>query len=186
MLLFWSIFFIFLIVLIGVLEIGSEIYAGVIASPYMGTPKKKIRRALNLASLKPGEHFYDLGSGDGRSLIMAAKEFQAKAIGFELWHFLYLWSKISIFLHHCSPRAKVYWKNFYEADISKADVVFCFLTPRAYLHLEEKFTRELKEGTRIVVYSSPLKFWEPQQVISFPDKSKLFLYIKGIGESKKK
>ena len=168
MLPFWFIFLISLVVFI--------------ASPYLGTPKDKIRRALKLASLKPGEHFYDLGSGDGRSLIIAVKEFQAQATGFELWHFLYLWSKISIFLHHCSSRAKVYWKDFYGADISQADVVFCFLTPRAYPHFEEKFARELKEGTRIVTFSSPLKFWKPQQVVTFPDKSKLFLYIKGVGD----
>jgi len=112
MLLFLSIFLIFLIILIGVFEIGTEIYAGVIASPYMGTPKKKIRRALDLTSLKPGEHFYDLGSGDGRSLIMAVEEYQAKATGFELWHFLYLWSKISIFFIIVLTRQKFIGRIF--------------------------------------------------------------------------
>ncbi len=172
-------FLIFLIILIGALEIGTEIYAGIIASPYMGTPKKKIRRALDLTSLKPGEHFYDLGSGDGRSLIMAVEEYQAKATGFELWHFLYLWSKISIFFHHCSHQAKVYWKNFYEVNISDADVVFCFLTPKAYPGLEKKFKKELKDGARVVIFSDSLNFWEPQQIVTFSDKSKLFFYIKG-------
>ena len=87
---------IFLVIILGFL-LGTEIYAGIIASPYLGTPRKKIIRALDLASLKPDEHFYDLGSGDGRSLIIAVKQYQAQAIGFELWYFLYLWSRISIF-----------------------------------------------------------------------------------------
>ena len=158
--------------------IGTEIYAGIIASPYLGTPKDKIRRGLDIASLKPGESFLDLGSGDGRSLIIAAKEYQAQATGFELWYFLYLWSKISIFFHRCSNKAEVYWKNFYETDISKADVVFCFLTPRAYHHLENKFNKALKQGARVVTFSSPLKFWKPEQTITFPDKTKMFFYIK--------
>jgi hypothetical protein len=185
MLLFLSLFLISLIVLVGVLEIGNQVYAGIIASPYVGTPRKKIRRAMELASLKPGEHFYDLGSGDGRSLIIAAKEYQAQSTGFELWHFLYLWSKISIFFHHCSDQAKVYWKNFYQADISEADVVFCFLTPKAYPHLEKKFKEELKDGARVIIFSDSLNFWKPQRVITFQGKSKMSFYIKGNKEVKK-
>ena len=158
--------------------IGNEIYVGILASPYLGTPKNKIRRALEVAHLKPGERFYDLGSGDGRSLIIAAKEYQARATGFELWSFLYLWSKISILFHHCSHNAKVYWKNFYNVNISQADVIFCFLTPRVYPRLEKKFNQELKEGTRVVTFSSPLKFWDPQKIIIFPNKSKMFFYLK--------
>jgi len=179
MLSFLLISLISLAVLVGGFLIGNEIYVGFIAAPYLGTSKKKIRRALSLSSLKSGEHFYDLGSGDGRSLIIAVKEYQAQATGFELWSLLYLWSKVSISLHHCSDRARVYWRNFYQADISKADVIFSFLTPKAYRHLEEKFDRELKNGARVVTFSSPLGFWKPQQVITFPDKSKLFFYVKG-------
>ena len=178
MLSFLLIFLISLTALAGGLLIGNGVYAGFTAAPYLGTPKKKIRRALSLASLKPGEHFYDLGSGDGRSLIIAAREHQARATGFELWYFLYLWSKVSIFLHSCSDKARVYWKNFYQTDISNADVIFCFLTPKAYRRLKDKFNKELKNGTRIVTFSSPLGFWKPQQIITFSDKSKLFFYIK--------
>ncbi len=173
-----SLIFISLAALLGGWLIGTEIYAGIITSPYLGTPKNKIRRGLDIAQLKPKEIFFDLGSGDGRSLIIAAKEYQAQATGFELWYFLCLWSKISIFFHHCSNKANVYWKNFYEADISKTDVVFCFLTPRAYHHLEKKFNKELREGTRVITFSSPLKFWKPEQTITFPDKTKMFFYIK--------
>ncbi len=176
-----SLLLIFLIcptILIGGFLIGTAVYAGIIAAPYLGTPRKKIRRALGLAFLKPGEYFYDLGSGDGRSLIIAAKEYRAQAIGFELWYFLYLWSKVSIFIHRCPNRARVYWKNFYQVDISNANVIFCFLTPRAYLRLKKKFNKELKNGARVITFSSPLGFWEPQQVITFPDKTKLFFYIK--------
>jgi len=58
-------------------------------------------------------------------------------------------------------------------------MLFLFLTPKAYPGLEKKFKKELKDGARVVIFSDSLNFWEPQQIVTFSDKSKLFFYIKG-------
>lgn len=170
----------------------THIYAGIIAAPFVSTPKNYIRKALEICQLREGEKIYDLGSGDGRVLIIAAKEFNAKAIGFELSYFLYLISKINIFLHGLSKKAKVKWSNFYEEDLSRADVIFCWLTPKAFPKLVNKFNQELKIGTRVITYSSPLGFWQPEREAEFqsegikifgktlikPTKVKIFFYCK--------
>lgn len=185
-------FIILILILIIIFILFTHIYAGIITAPFVFTPKNYIRKALEICQLKKGEKIYDLGSGDGRVLIIAAKEFNAEAVGFELSYFLYFISKINIFLHRLSKRAKVRWSNFYEEDLSLADVIFCWLTPKAFPKLANKFNQELKIGTRIITYSSPLGFWQPEREVEFqsegikifgktlikPTKVKIFFYCK--------
>lgn len=160
-----------------VFSLVTTIYTAIICSPFLATPKKIIRKALLLAGLKNGEKFYDLGCGNGRAVVIASREFFAISTGFELsWHH-FLMAKINCFLFN--KTANVFWKNFYKQSLSDADVIFCFLTPKAFPKLEEKFQRELKTGSRIVTYSSPLPNWLPAKIIKpFPKDVRLFLYIK--------
>ncbi|KPJ55080.1 hypothetical protein AMJ47_01950 [Parcubacteria bacterium DG_72] len=131
-----------------------------------------------MAQLKPRETFYDLGSGTGRVLIIAAKKFSAKVVGFEYSRPLYIFSKINMFLRGVD--GKVYRKNFFEDDINleKADVIFLFLTAKAFPKLRSRLENEARPGTRIVVYLSPLLFWQPDKEITLKDKTKVRLYIK--------
>ncbi|MBI4094900.1 MAG: class I SAM-dependent methyltransferase [Candidatus Liptonbacteria bacterium] len=152
-------------------------YIGITSAPYAGTPKRVIRKALELANLKPGEKFYDLGCGDGRAVIIAAKEFGAHATGYELSWQWYLISKLKL-LFSGARNAEIQLKNLHAADLRDADVIFVWLTPKAYPKLERKFKNELKRGARVVAYSSPLPFWNPRLVVPFSDTSRLFLYIK--------
>lgn len=154
----------------------TSLYAAISTSPFMGTPKRIVRSALNAVKLRRGERFYDLGCGNGPAVVIAAKEFQANAIGFELSYNHYVIAKLRAFFS--APLAKIIWKNFYSINLSDADVIFCFLTPRAYPKLEHKFNNELKKGTRIVTYSSPLPTWKPDSTL--PDKKfgTLFFYSK--------
>lgn len=157
----------------------STVKAAIIGAPFVTSSKEVIRKALKLAGLKKGETFYDLGSGDGRSLIIANKEFKAKAVGFEYSRPLSVFSRINLFLNRA--KGNIYRKNFFtgEVDLSKADVIFMFLTPKAFPKLKEKFEKELKPGTRIVTYSSELVFWKPDKVIENEKAvGKTFLYIR--------
>lgn len=174
--------FLLVILILAIIIVGfsmvTTIYAAVIAAPFVATRKKVIKKALEMSGLKPGEHFYDLGSGTGRVLIIAARDFKASGKGFELSLYHYLLSRINIFLRGLSKSIVVSWKNFYNEDMSDADVIFCWLTPRAFKKLEEKFGKELKSGARVVTFSSPLPSWKPAETFSFSETEKMFLYRK--------
>ena len=158
----------------------SSIKASIIGAPFLPTSKKVIRKALKLADLKPGEKLYDLGSGTGKVLIVGAREFGADVMGMEYSTPLFILSRINLFIHRIK-NGKVYKKDFFKNDrkLNEADVIYLFLTPKAFPKLKDKFKKELKIGTRIVVYSSPLLFWQPVKSITIEKtKIKIFLYIK--------
>ncbi len=85
----------------------TTVWAAFTGAPFLPTQKRVIRKALKLARLKPGEKLYDLGSGTGKVLIIAEKEFGAEAKGIEYSRPLFLFSKLNLFLHR-TKRAKVY------------------------------------------------------------------------------
>ncbi len=106
------------------------------AAPFFPSTKAVMRRAMKEAYLKPGELFYDLGAGTGTSLIIADKEFGARAIGFEINILPYLIAKIKIFLFR--SHAKLFFRSLFNEDLREADVVFCFLLPRTMIKLESQ------------------------------------------------
>ena len=178
MILFAKLFIVIIVLFFLVCFSPTTLKAAFTTSPFMPTPKRMIRKALKIAGLKPGEKFYDLGSGDGRALIIAEKEFKAFSTGIEYSRPLFIFSKINLFLHRIK-NAVVLRKDFLKTDLSKADVIFCFLNPKAFVKLEQKFKKEVKPGTRIITYSSPLGFWEPSSIIQpLPKRGKIYLYIK--------
>jgi precorrin-6B methylase 2 len=112
--------------------------------------RKAIRSMLSLAGLKPGELLYDLGCGDGRILVAAARDFQARAVGIELDPLRYAWCWLRIRLLGLSEQVKLIRGNLFTVDTSQADVVVVYLLPGALKKLESKLLRELSPGTRVV------------------------------------
>lgn len=144
------------------------------AAPFYPTPSDAIRKALVAAALKPGETFYDLGAGTGRALVIAEKKFGAHATGFELsWLFYYI-ARINLFLR--GTKAKMELKDFWNADLRNADVIFVFLAIRTMQKMEARFKRELKPGARIIVYAFPLPDMRPEQTIPVRGAWKMFIY----------
>jgi len=168
---------VFLVILIIVLFTFA--YAGISAAPYVPLWKSDIRRMLQLAGLKENEKLYDLGSGDGRILLIAEKEFNALCLGFEISVLLYFISCIRIVIRNLKAKnkIKIKYQSIYTADLSKADVISIFLTPMAMKKLEPKFEEGLKPGCRIVSYAFALPNIKADQV-SKPAKNKtsIFLY----------
>jgi len=119
-------------------------------APYIPTPQPIIRRMLALAKLKPGQKLYDLGSGDGRVLIMAVKEFGARAVGYEISMFYFLWSIFKVLCHGLRGRVSVRKQDFFKAEFYDADIVVLFLLQDTNMKLEHKLLSELRPGTRIV------------------------------------
>ena len=154
----------------------STLRAAITGGPFLPAPKKAIRKALEIAGLKPGEIMYDIGSGLGRVLIIGSKEFKANVVGFEYSFPIYILSKAILFFRKVK-NAKVSRVDFYNSNFNQADVIFMFITQKAFLRLKDKLNN-LKAGTRVVTYSSTLLFWKPDKIIDVNLPGKIYLYIK--------
>jgi SAM-dependent methyltransferase len=128
----------------------SVIWPNAVGAPWVPTSMENVHKMLTLADVKPGDTVYDLGCGDGRTIITAARRYKAQAVGIEVDPFRYIWCQIVINLLGLRNQVKVIYGNFFNQDLSKADVVTCYLLPETNTKLEEKFHRELHPGTRVV------------------------------------
>lgn len=142
-------------------------------APYVSTPLPVVRRMLILAEIKPGEIFYDLGSGDGRTLIMAAQEFGAQAIGIELRDDLVKRASGTILELGLESKIKIVQDDFFKVDLSPADIVFLYLTTSANDKVKPKLEQELKPGARIVSHDYEILRWNPFKVDNFCENPKL-------------
>lgn len=150
----------------------------ILVPAFYGLPSKptkpdRIRAALKLVNLQPDDVLYDLGAGDGRVLIIAAKEFGAKAIGLEVGpvQCLLIWLRIA--LGGLGKRAKIKLANFYKTDLSDADVVFIYATSQELLKLASHLEKQMKPGSRLVSISADFPEWEPS---AFDEKNLIFSY----------
>jgi ribosomal protein L11 methylase PrmA len=96
--------------------------------PAKPTGHARIRKALKLAGLRPGETLIDLGCGDGRVLVLAAKEFRARAVGIDAGPVQVARAWINGQFNGVRSQVQVHWGNFLKADLAEADVVFAYLT----------------------------------------------------------
>lgn len=141
--------------------------------PWVPAREERIRRALELAALKPGEKLYDLGSGDGRVLIAAVRDFGAWAVGVELSPLLCLLAWVKIRAQQLHPSISLGCGSYYQADIRDADVVYLYLTSGNANSLRQKLAGELKPGARVVSVSADLSGWQVELI----DREELiFLY----------
>lgn len=142
-------------------------------SPWIPIKKEKIGKLLEMAKVGPDDLVYDLGSGDGRILIAAARDFGAQGVGIEIDPARVLWSKLIIKFLGLSPKIKIIRGDFFKADLSSASVVVAYLVPKALKKLRGKFLKELKPRTRIVALRYPLEFLPP---ILQDEREAIFLY----------
>lgn len=168
-----------LLVVIAAAFLASAVYsipALVIIGPIPAS-RRVIKAALELADVKKGETLYDLGSGDGRVLLDAVKNHKCRGVGYELILPVFLFSKLKVFLSGGADNIKLYFKDFYKADLSGADVIFCYLIPHGMKKLSQKFEKEpLKKGTKIVSFSFKIKDWTPKKVLKL-DKNTPSIYL---------
>ncbi len=129
--------------------------------PPTPTRPERIRRALQLAGLQPGEVLYDLGSGSGRVLLIAAREFGAQAVGIEAGPIQCIQAWAASLIQGVQSRVGVRWGNFFKADVRDADVVFAYLTSNYAKRLEAMLAAQLKPGARVVTISFDFPDWEP-------------------------
>jgi SAM-dependent methyltransferase len=149
-------------------------YAGISFAPWVPTWKKDLPRIFKLAGLKPGEIFYDLGCGNGKVVLYAHKNFQAKAIGLEISLPLYLACKLRQ-LFNLNKNLVFKFKDLYSEDLRQANVVYFFGVPDKLDKLKVKLERELKPGCRVISYVFPVIGWEPAE-ISKPEPVDIAIY----------
>lgn len=116
--------------------------------PYVPSKNRVVKKMVSLANLRPRETVYDLGCGDGRLLIEAGKKAKVKSIGFEIAPLVFLLAKLRTLLL-CS-KIQIRFENFFKANLSKANVIFCYLIPNVMPRLAAKIKRECRRGTRII------------------------------------
>jgi predicted RNA methylase len=135
-------------------------------APFVPLEPFVIENIMNLAQIKKGDIFYDLGSGDGRVVIAAALR-GAKAYGVEIDPFRVLYSRLCIFLFGLSGRAKIIHQDIFKVDLSNADIITTYLLQETNEKIFPKLDQELKEGTRIV--SSAFTFPKLKPITINPD-----------------
>ena len=128
---------------------------------------------LILSELKPGELIYDLGSGDGRIVITAAKEFGARAVGVELREDLVKQAHEKVSELNLNGKVKIVQKDMFNVDLSPADVVTLYLTTSANEKVKPKLESELREGARVVCHDYEILGWKPDRVDKFCENPRL-------------
>ena len=139
-------------------------------SVWVPTPERVIRRMLQMADTTRDDLVVDLGSGDGRIPLYAAKHFGARAIGVELEGNLVQFSRTAAKAQGVSHLAQFVQQDLYEADISKATVIALYISPGVMDRLKPKLLA-LKPGTRVVSHHFTLGDWEPDESIKTDGRS---------------
>ena len=142
-------------------------------APFVATPTPVVRQMLILADLKPGEVLYDLGSGDGRAVIMAAKDFGATSVGVELRDDLAKRALDSIQTLELTEKTRIIQKDIFTVNLSAANVVFLYLTTSANEKIKPKLEAELEPGTRVVSHDYEILGWKPLKTDNFCENPKL-------------
>ena len=149
---------------------------------YYPTPESVVERLLKFAGLKPGEKMFDLGSGDGRIVIMAAQKFGADATGIELDPDLAKESAEKIRRLGLEKKAHIVRGDILRQDYSSADVLAVYLLPRSNERLRPMLEKQLRNGTRVVAHDFVFRGWTPEREEYIEDDGQgrshtLYLYI---------
>jgi protein-L-isoaspartate O-methyltransferase len=157
--------------------------AGEKLAPYYPTPETIVERMLDLGELKSGEKMFDLGSGDGRIVIMAAQKYHADATGIELDGDLYISSEAKIRKLGLQQTARIVHGDILKQDYSSANLVTVYLLPESTIKARPILEAQLKKGTRVIAHDFGITGWTPAKTITIADDGEgrshtLYLYIR--------
>ena len=138
-------------------------------APYYPTPETVVEKMLQLGELKPGEKMFDLGSGDGRIVIMAAQKFKANATGVEFDKDLWQQSTDRIKNLGLEKRANIIQGDIAKQDFSSANLITVYLLPNSNDKIRPLLEKQLKKGTRIVSHDFEFSGWTPEKTVDIDD-----------------
>ena len=136
--------------------------------PFVPTPVEVIDRMLELAEVKKGDVVYDLGSGDGRIVIRAAKKYGVKAVGVEMDQLLLAKARKDAQAAGVTHLVEFRAEDALKADISRATVVTLYMLPWFNEAMKPSLKKYLKPGARIVAHDFGIEGWEPEKTLKIP------------------
>ena len=148
-------------------------------APYVQSPPQVVEKMLEAAEVKSNEVVYDLGSGDGRVLITAAKEFNARAVGVEISPKLVKEALERIHKEGLDKRIRVIQGDAMKVDLSEADVVVLYLLTSSNELLRPNLERFLRPGARVVSHDFEMRGWNPVKVLqeeAYGRMHRIFVY----------
>jgi cyclopropane fatty-acyl-phospholipid synthase-like methyltransferase len=137
--------------------------------PFVPTPIEVVDGMLELAEVKKGDVVYDLGSGDGRIVIRAAKKFGVKAVGIEMDNWLLDKARKDARAAGVSHLVAFRAEDALKADISRATVVTLYMLPWFNEAMKPSLKKFLKPGARIVAHDFAIEGWEPDVSVKLPE-----------------
>jgi SAM-dependent methyltransferase len=143
---------------------------------WVPTPEPLVERMLTMAQTTPQDFVVDLGSGDGRTVIMAAKRFGARALGVEYNPEMVALSQKNAAKEAVQGRAEFVRGDIFETDFSKANVITLYLLPTLNARLKPKIL-DMKPGTRVVSHQFDMEDWEPDEVSNYDGRKALFWIV---------
>jgi Methyltransferase domain len=143
------------------------------AGPYVPSPQSVVSDMLRYAEVGPGDFLIDLGSGDGRIVLTAAKVFGARGFGVEIKDDLVKRSNEAAQKEGLADRVRFMKQDLFTTDLSQATVITMYLLPDTVNLLKDKFIRELRPGTRILSHDYPLTGWIPEKYVQMDLEDKV-------------
>lgn len=136
----------------------SGIISNIYGAPFVPIKRKDIKKFLEFGGVSENDTFYDLGCGDGRVLLSAVNDFNAKrAIGYEVSLWPYLELKFLVWQTKGNSNLKIYRQDFFKANLSGATFVYMYLSPKLVNELAVKIAKECVAGTIILCPSFPIE-----------------------------
>ncbi|MBN1642002.1 MAG: class I SAM-dependent methyltransferase [Anaerolineae bacterium] len=142
-------------------------------APWARTAMDSVDHMLRLADVQPGECVVDLGAGDGRIVIHAARRFGARAIGVEIDPLRWCVAHAAIRLWGLQERARVVRADMFAYDLAGADVVTLYLLPGTNERIRARLEEQLRPGARVVSHAFPVQGWTPA---ASDERRRLYLY----------
>jgi hypothetical protein len=155
---------------------SQEVWDAEKLAPYYPTPHRVAEKMLELGELKPGELLYDLGSGDGRIVVLAAQQFQARAVGFEIDLHLVHQSRSRIAESGLQDQARIEKQDLMSADFSQPDLVTVYLLPGANEKIRPLLETQMRPGSRVVSHDFVFDGWTLDKTVTLWDETE---WVKG-------
>jgi trans-aconitate methyltransferase len=149
------------------LVLGLALIPGLLAAskdvPYVPTPEQVVAEMLKVVKLQANDVVYDLGSGDGRIVITAAKQYGTRGVGIDIDPERIKEAQENAKKAGVADRVRFLQQDLFEANISEATVVTLYLLPAVNERLRPKLLSELRPGTRVVSHNYDMGDWKPLQ-----------------------